>query len=433
MDSKTQQVGKCASPATGERMDDGGRVLLIAYHFPPEVASTGRLRTLGFMRHLPAFGWEPCVLTAQPRAYGRIDENGCADIPDPSRVYRALAFDTMRHMGWRGKHLSWLATPDRWVSWWPDAVRKGLSIIRRQNIDVIWSTYPILTAHMIALTLSRITGLPWLADFRDPVTSKSQAGFNYRSRKWLERRSVRRASRLVFTTPSACQRYRERFRGQVNADKFKYIPNGYEEALFNGLTRSGRAVDAPCTLVHSGLLYRDGRNPAAFFRALVALKKRGLVTRRNLHIVLRASGGNEDEYRAELVHLALDDIVEMAPAVNYRVALQEQATADGLLLFQGTKFNAQIPAKVYEYLRVGVPIFALTDASGDTAELLQEFAGATIVPMDDEAAIAESLADFLSRWRGGTLVAPDAGVTKNYSRYAGAERLATIMAEVKNK
>ena len=405
-----------------------GRVLLIAYHFPPDASSTGRLRTLGFMRHLPACGWQPAVLTAHRRAYGHVDEAGIADIPQAHPVCRAFALDARRHLAWRGKYLSLLATPDRWIYWWPDAVRQGLSMIRTHKIDVIWSTFPILTSHLVGLSLSRRTGLPWIADFRDPVISKSD-NFRQRVRRRLERRVVENATRLVFTTPGAKRLYTERFQNVADASKFSVIPNGYEEETFQGLERPKQAKCGVCTLVHGGVLYRRGRNPQAFFEALAMLKTKGVVSGKNLRVVLRASG-HEAVYQAELDCLGLSEIVEMAPKLSHQKALEEQAAADGLLLFQGSEFNVQIPAKVYEYLRIGAPIFALVDAEGDTAALLREIGGATSAPLQDATAIATALEAFLSKAHAGALQGTSQQIAATYSRSAGAVCLAGLLDEL---
>lgn len=395
--------------------------------FPPDAASTGRLRTLGFMRHLPAFGWQPAVLTAHKRAYERFDETGLGDIPGSHPVRRAFALDTRRHLGWRGKYVSLCATPDRWVSWWPDAVRVGLRMIRSHRIDAIWSTFPIMTSHLIGLTLSRLTGLPWVADFRDPVVSDG-TGFNQAVSRWLEQRVVTGSARSVFTTPGAKRLYADRFHDLVADEKFSVITNGYEEEEFR-LVHAEREHDTPCTLVHSGLLYRDGRNPFFFFQALATLKSEGTIDSNRLRVVLRASG-HEKEYAAELDRLELTDLVELAPPVGYHAALQEQAAADGLLLFQGRKFNAQIPAKVYDYLRIGGPIIALTDDVGDTAALLRDIDGAECAPMEDANAIARLLSAFVARWETGELTPIDAQAVMSYSRRAAAQCLAELLSEV---
>jgi len=145
------------------------RVLMIAYHFPPLHGSSGMQRTLRFARYLPDHGWEPIILAPSPRAYEQIDSGQLADIPQQVRIHRAFALDTARHLKVMGRYPRVLALPDRWVSWWLGAVPAGWYLIKKYKPDVIWSTYPIATAHLIGLTLQRLTGIPWMADFRDPM------------------------------------------------------------------------------------------------------------------------------------------------------------------------------------------------------------------------------------------------------------------------
>ena len=189
------------------------RVLMIAFHFPPVAMGSGHLRTLGFVRSLPELGWEPTVLSANAAAFPRVDAENLKLIPTGCRVHRALALDVRRHLSIRGKYPGFLAQPDGWASWWPAAVWQGLRLIRRHQIKAIWSTYPIMTAHCIAHTLSRMTGLPWVADFRDPVTSSVEAGnsFSVASQKRCEARVLANAARTVFTTPGAMRAYAENY------------------------------------------------------------------------------------------------------------------------------------------------------------------------------------------------------------------------------
>ena len=126
------------------------RVLMIAYHFPPLAGSSGIQRTLRFVQHLPALGWEPMVLTrASPRlrAHQRRFDGGY------SRRDRGRARVCARYR--RGTFPSpddypaFLARPDRWMTWRLGAVPAGMRLIRERRPDVIWSTYPIATAHVI--------------------------------------------------------------------------------------------------------------------------------------------------------------------------------------------------------------------------------------------------------------------------------------------
>jgi len=115
---------------------------MIAYHFPPLAGSSGIQRTLRFVQHLPKFGWEPLVLSADPRAYERTSDDLMAEVPDGIVVRRAFALDTARHLSIAGRYIGAMARPDRWVSWKLAAVKEGMRMIREFKPQAIWSTYP---------------------------------------------------------------------------------------------------------------------------------------------------------------------------------------------------------------------------------------------------------------------------------------------------
>ena len=405
------------------------RVLMIAFHFPPAAMGSGHLRSLGFARHLPEFGWDPIVLSASAMAYPRTAPLKNGAIPPGCDVHRAFALDAGRHFAIAGKYPGFIAQPDRWASWWPAAIWEGLRLIKRRGVRAIWSTYPIMTAHWIAHTLSRRTGLPWIADFRDPVAgSVSNANrFALASQQRWEQRVLREAARVVFTTPGSMRAYADKFPAAYAEGRLSVIGNGYDETAFADLPLPRPASGGrPLVMVHSGLLYPDGRDPAPFFTALAQLRAVGQVGPDSLRIVLRASGF-EHRYATELKRLGLGDVVTLAPPISNHDALVEQAGSDALLLFQGGRFDHQIPAKVYEYLRIGLPIFALVSASGDTATFLRETGAATMVEMDDAAAIRTHFAKFIDALRGGRALALDRKMVEGYSRLRGAETLAALL------
>src|SRR5262249_45774878 len=127
-------------------------------------------RTLKFSDYLREHGWSPVVLTVSPRAYEKVSDDQLKEIPADVPVERAFCLDTARHLAVRGRYFRWMVQPDRWVTWWFDGVRRALGIARRSRPDAIMSTYPIASAHLIASTTARLTGIPWLADFRDSMT-----------------------------------------------------------------------------------------------------------------------------------------------------------------------------------------------------------------------------------------------------------------------
>jgi glycosyltransferase involved in cell wall biosynthesis len=405
-----------------------GRVLIVAYHFPPQAGSSGLLRSLKFCRYLPEFGWLPTVLTIDPRAYEQTDSSQMAEIPSFVNVTRAFALDSQRHLSLGGgRYLRATALPDRWVTWLGGAIPAGLNSIRKHQIDVILTTYPIATAVLIGYFLHVLSGKPWIVDFRDSMTEEGypENPRTWRIYRWIERKAIEHGSRFLFTAPAAIRMYLERY-PQLRSDQCLFLPNGYDESDFAGLVPK-QTAHARIRLLHSGLIYPWERDPRPFFRALARLKAEGQINSDTLSIDLRACG-SEAEYQKDVEGLGIQDLVHFLPRLPYRDSLQDAADADGLLLLQAACCDHQIPAKAYEYLRLQKPILALTTHTGDTARLLNEAGGATIVDIANESAICAALPNFLRSVKSGTHPLPRA--TDAYSRRSQAERLAECMSAV---
>ena len=210
-----------------------GRVLIVAYHFPPQSGSSGLLRSLKFCRYLPEFGWTSTVLTVHPRAYERVDGAQLAEVPAEVKTIRAFGLDARRHLSFRGAYSRLLALPDRWISWPPAAMASGLYAIKTQDIDVIFTTFPIATAVLIGYLLHQMTGKPWIVDFRDSMTEDNYPAeaLTRRIYRWIEGKAVRHAAKILFTAPAAIRMYRQRY-PELAAEKCMLLPNGYDEADF---------------------------------------------------------------------------------------------------------------------------------------------------------------------------------------------------------
>jgi glycosyltransferase involved in cell wall biosynthesis len=407
------------------------RVLLVAFHFPPVRGSSGVQRTLAFARYLPEFGWEPAVLTVHPRAYPEVGEDLLRSVPEGLEVARAFALHAPRHLAVAGRYPLLFALPDEWSTWWLGGVASGLRLLRRFRPQVLWSTFPIATAHCIGATLQRRSGLPWVADCRDSMTETDYPPNPWRRRVYrrIERALVERAARVVFTAPGALRMYAERYPAAPSA-LWSVIANGYDEEAFpQGAPGPAPVAGRPLKLLHSGALYPSERDPRPFYAAVAAMKAAGELDAARARIVLRATG--YDAHHRRLIDAAgVGDVVALEGHLPYREALAEMAAADGLLVFQASNCNHQIPAKLYEYLRAGRPILALTDPSGDTAGAVRGAGLDTIAPLHDEGAIRAALRAFLGRLRDGTAPRPDPVAVAGASRRARARELAELLDAV---
>jgi len=408
------------------------RVLMVAYHFPPLAGSSGIQRTLRFVQHLPALGWQPIVLTAHPRAYERTSDDLTAEIPEGVVVERAFALDGARHLCVGGHYPAFVARPDRWTTWRFGAVPAGMRLIRDHRPDVIWSTYPIATAHVIGDALRHRSGLPWIADFRDPM---AQDGYPEDARTWrsfkrIEERTVGHARFSVFVTPGAARMYRDRY--PAASDRIVVVENGFDEESFAGV-----ATDRPSheslkpgtiTLVHSGVVYPSERDPTQLFIALGQLVERGTLRRSELRIRFRAAA-HDSLLQALARDSGVEDMIELLPPISYRAALAEMGRAEGLLVLQAANCNEQIPAKLYEYLRAGRPIVALTDPRGDTAGVLRDAGIDATARLDSADEIAALLGRFVAAVRDNRAPRADTAYVARASRRQRAASLAELLEQ----
>jgi hypothetical protein len=407
------------------------RVLLIAFHYPPMHGSSGLQRTYRFAQYLGEFGWQPAILTIDPRAYPATSPS-CVDL-EGVEVWRAFGLDSARQLSWRGRYPGFIARPDRWVSWWLGGVFTGQKLILSFRPDVLWSTYPIATAHLIGQTLARRSGLPWVADFRDPM---AHDGYPEDAATWqsflrVEQKVFSTATAATFTTAGAEAFYRQRY--PATATQFHQIENGYDEDAFTTAESrlpAARAADAGrIVLLHSGVVYPQWRNPRMLFRAIRQLADAGHPLLKRLCVRFRAAA--HDEFITQLAREEnVSDFMELLPDVDYIEALTEMMTVEGLLLLQNAECNAQVPAKFYEYLRAGKPILALTDLQGDTAGLLRGHAGHQLADLASADDIKRALAAWLDALPAASLRSVPAPSVLACSRRARTGQLAAVLNSV---
>lgn len=401
---------------------------MIAFYLPPFSASSGIQRTIRFAQNLPEFGWVPILLGPHPRAYFARNDASVGEIAQHVRVYRAAAFDAARHFAIGRWYPELLALPDRYASWLIGAIPLGLKLIRELQPRVIWSTYPVATAHLIGYALSRLSGLPWVADFRDPMVYESwpETRLSRGAYEWIERRAARHAARSVFVAHGALELFERKYRG-VEPARTELITNGYEESAFESVRPCARSSGS-ITLIHAGILDVPDRDPEQFFAALAEMRAAGELGTRPLRIVLRATG-HDALHRETIARYELQDIVTLEGTIGYREALNEMCASDGLLLFQGPQCNRQIPAKLYEYLRAGRPIFALIDRGGDTYRQLSYVGVRSAAQIDDRAEIRKAFGAYLAALAGNG----DGGVPRDVAEQFDRRRLTGRLAELFDK
>jgi len=405
--------------------------LSIAYHYPPESSSSGVLRTLKHTRYLGQFGWRVTVLTLDRRAYDTVDPQLEAQIPADVRVVRTPFIEVKRHLAVRGRYPSILAIPDRWIGWWPWAVAAGRRIVRSDPVDVIYSTSPHATAHLIALALARRARVPWVVDFRDPWYEDPPEPGTTRigqfAARRLERRVVARADRIVASTARLRNMLAARYPWRLQ-EAFLAIPNGYDEDDFSHITASADPRGDEMLIVHAGSINENFRDPRPVFEALRRAVAEGEMERSRIRLRFLGAGpfGESAAMREAVQQAGLAANVEFRPRLSYQDSLLEQSRASVLLLLQASPDTIDlVPAKLFEYLRTRRPVLALVP-EGATAEVLRDTGGGWVVEPGDSHILRATLVTAYRAWTSGRLgsLAADQRRLERFSR----ERLAAVLA-----
>jgi hypothetical protein len=352
-------------------------LLMIAFEFPPSNgASVPRIES--FYRYLKSWGWKVIVLTAKPHAYVNKD-NTYQDNAD-DLIFRTTALDVQRQLSYKGKYLEVMATPDRWgLTWIPSAIIKGRKLVKQYDPDVIWSSSPTPSTHCIANHLSQKFNTPWVADYRDPFHYMNGTAGKWLDRfhKKIDRNTLTNAQHLTFATSAVRGLYEDTYT-ELLTGKNTVIENGYDEANF---IKIKTLKDTPppfskdkLSLYYSGVLYPNGRDPLPIFEAMSELKKANHISNNSFELIFQGSGDGKD-YLESIKKLNIRDLVTFMKPVSFIHALYNMTQADALLLIQDSRFNKQIPGKVYEYLRTGKTLLVKADPLGETARLVNKFEG----------------------------------------------------------
>jgi len=382
--------------------------LFVVFHYPPEASSSGVLRTLKFSRYLEGYGWRVTVLTLRRDAYSVTDEKLEAQIPDSARVVRTRFWNTRQHFSVYGRYPAILAVPDTWIGWYPWAVAAGRRILAEDPVDLVYSTSPHATAHLIARSLARRASAPLVIDFRDPWhedppepgTPPVVAWFAPR----LEAMVVRAAAHVLTSTAQLRDMLRARYREQDPA-RFTAILNGYDEADFTALPDQSSKRSDRLVIVHAGNINADFRDPCPMLRAIAQAAERGKLDASRILLRFVGGGAYAESGRLKkcITETRLASALEFLPRVPYSEALAELAKADLLLLLQASEDTTSlVPAKLYEYLRSMRPVLALV-LPGATSEVLAQTGGGWVANPRSDAELEEVMAEIFRLWRDGTL------------------------------
>ncbi len=485
------------------------RLLVIAYYWPPSGGS-GVQRWVKFSKYLPAEGWQPVVYTPSNPSAPATDASLEADIPSCVEVVRR----PIREIGslFRGSSSSrevnpinaqkkslrqrlmmWIRgncfIPDPRRSWVGPSVRFLSRYLREHPVDAIVTTGPPHSMHLIGLKLSRKTGLPWVADFRDPWTKifyfkhLHLSPWAARRHQALEQAVLDGATRIVAVSPPVADDFRSMTRTPV-----VLITNGFDPADYPAMGGAnaqaagavvpvdapvaspltpgdatvasplspvaapvaapltpadapvGGALMADCgaglcqgapgtfSLVHTGLFAADG-NPLVLWKVLAAKYFADEAFRKALRIVL--IGKTDAQVIAAIREAGLGDALQDLGYRDHSETVVRQQSASVLLLplRQEPEYRNVLPGKLFEYLGARRPVLGIGQSDGAMATILSDVDAGQTFDWTDESGLSAWLDDAWTRFGNGRLDIANADIDR-FSRRSTARQMASLLDSI---
>src|SRR4030067_1115375 len=425
------------------------KVLIISYYFPP-VGGARIQRVLKFVKYLSQLDWEPIVLTVKNIQYPAYDSSLLEEIPKETEIFRSGSFDPLRVIyllkkpfrksknystgfkkssHFKSRLSKFIFLPDNKIGWLFFAVIKGLRVAKKNKIDLIFSTSPPPSAHLVGLFLKKFLKAPLVVDFRDSwETSLEEKATSFLHRwlqKKLEKKILDKAASVVTVNEQIQTLLQNRYPKVLST---AVITNGYDEAdfaVFNA-EKTGHF-----TIGYLGAFNRIN-DPTPFLQALSELSQE--ITEFKNQVKFVQVGMFLDFNLHELVKkFGLENMADLKGYLSHKESLKQLSSASILLLITTDSPGAEVltTGKIFEYFRAGKPILGVLPPSGAAASLIKETKAGVIVSPKNILGIKQILKDYFRKWANSELkVELNQEKLKQFERRNLTDKLAEVFNRV---
>jgi glycosyltransferase involved in cell wall biosynthesis len=413
------------------------KALIITYYWPPSGGS-GVQRWLKFAKYLREFGWEPIIYTPSNPEYPSEDNSFLKDIPkntlvikrpikEPYKFYKILTGKKQKNKIQVGfinesktnsffeKIARWsrgnLFIPDARKFWIKPSIKFLSKWLKENHVDIVVSTGPPHSMHLIALGLKKKSKIKWVADFRDPWTDiyyfkdLSLSEIAHKRHKKLEKACLDNADHIITVGKTMKNIFAKLTNTPINV-----ITNGFDHSDYENV--KPQKADK-FTIMYTGSFLPDQNKPE-LWELLGNMVKNNELFKEHLELLFI---GNID-------FTILNDIEKnnLMPYLNYINTVphseipQLQQKAALMLLSINRIENASyiLTGKVFEYLASGKPILAICPDDSDVAEIIRETNSGWVVPFNQKMMLANVLNDTFQKYTENQLV----GKSKNIHHYS---------------
>jgi len=392
------------------------KAIILTYYWPPG-SGPGVQRWLKFCKYLPEFDWQPTVITVKNGSYPYTDETLIRDVPASLDVIKTETFEPFAlynllrgkkgksvevgmgnlkgNQGLFAKIANYIRAnyfiPDARVGWNKYALIAAERAIKKSRPDVIITTGPPHSTHLIGKKLKEIYGIPWLADFRDPWTTIYYNEFLNRTKssterdKNLETSVLKECDLAMVASPGLAKEF------ETRAENLVFIPNGYDENDFkNQITQK---ADKKIRLSYIGNFKANQNNPTLWKAVAECINEIADAT----NFILCITGNVHAQVKEDITNAGIDAHVEYSPFVDHQKAVSLMQESDALLLTipQSPGSELILTGKIFEYLATKRPILSIGPTKGNAASILTDMGHEPMLDRDDLAGMKNSISSII--------------------------------------
>ncbi|MEH6763224.1 MAG: glycosyltransferase family 4 protein [Aequorivita antarctica] len=421
------------------------RALIITYYWPP-AGGPGVQRWLKFVKYFREFGVEPIVYVPENPNYPLVDENFSSEIPfdievikqpinEPYRFAKLFSKKKTKQISSgiiSKKEISAMEKlmlyirgnffiPDARVGWVKPSVTFLSEYISKNPVDVVITTGPPHSLHLIGMQLQKELKIKWIADFRDPWTtihyhkSLRLNKASERKHKELEASVLKLADIITVTSPTTKKEFE-----MITETPIVVITNGYDVS-----EKIDFAMDTNFSISHIGSLLSE-RNPEVLWKVLAEICKENNSFKNDLR--LKFAGVVSDEVKKSLESFQLTENCNFLGYVSHSEALTLQHQSQVLLLVEinSAETRAIIPGKLFEYLAAKRPVIALGPKESDIEGIISETKSGTFFGYWDDDELKLEILQLYEQFQNGDLKIASEGIEK-YSRRELTKRMASLI------
>lgn len=428
----------------------------MTYEFPP-TGGGGVQRVAKFSRYLPESGWTPVVVAAELVPGRPLDESLASEtasvrvVRTPARHVssaisrlikpaKEIAAGSSRdatpertavgtpalHKPSLSRRLArWVTVPDDAVFWKGPATDAAVRLGRDSGAEAVIATGPPYSVVVAGADVARRLGVPLVADMRDAWDRNPGAvvpsPLHRAISRAQERRSLAAATVVTCTSLAIADEARA-----FGAGRVEIIPNGFDPG---DLPQPARDAAAPLRIAFMGRIYFAQSDPTPLLEAMArCATKAGPASRIGLDIV----GTWPSSVETAVERLSLGDRVHFHAYRPHREALAIVAHADvGLVLVEDLPgAEATAPAKLYEYLGLGMTAMVIGPTDGFPARVIGETGGGFVLSTDDAPGLDAALRELAAAKTSGALPSPDPEAVARYDRRRQARELAGVLDSI---